>query len=80
MVSPEGGLYVLLRLPPGTNAMRVIELAEGVTAGAATDYGGLPPNAIRLNFAAPATVAEIETGIERLAASYALPPELEPDA
>ena len=66
---------MLLRLPPGTNAARVVARAEGVTAGAATDYGGLPPNAIRLNFAAPASDSEIEPGIERLAASYALPAE-----
>jgi 2-aminoadipate transaminase len=77
---PEGGLYVLLRLPPGTNAARVLERADGVSAGAATDYGGLPPNAIRLNYAAPASAAEIEPGIERLAASYALPLEPEPDS
>jgi DNA-binding transcriptional MocR family regulator len=71
---PEGGLYVLLRLPPGTNAAEVLERAEGVTAGAATPYGGLPPNAIRLNFGAPATVEEIEAGIERLALAYASRP------
>ena len=40
----------------------MIERADGVSAGAATDYGGLPPNAIRLNYAAPGSVAEIEPG------------------
>lgn len=54
--------------------------ADGVSAGAATDYGGLPPNAIRLNYAAPTSLAEIERGIERLAAAFALPPEPEPEA
>lgn len=64
---PEGGIFVLLRLPPGTNAKEVVERADGVTALAGLDFGG-PPNAIRLNFAT-ATAGELETGIERLAAA-----------
>jgi DNA-binding transcriptional MocR family regulator len=68
---PEGGLYILLRLPPGTNAAGVLAGAQGVHAGAATGHGSLPPNAIRLNFGAPGSVEEIEPGIERLALAYA---------
>jgi len=69
---PEGGIFVLLRLPPGTNAKQVIERAEGVTADAGADLSALP-NAIRLNFAGVA-LEEIEPGIERLAAAFELAP------
>jgi 2-aminoadipate transaminase len=64
---PEGGLFVTLRLPPGTVAAEAITAAEGVSADAGSDVGG-PPNALRLNFGAPA-LEQIEPGIERVAAA-----------
>ncbi|HEY4347080.1 MAG TPA: PLP-dependent aminotransferase family protein [Gaiellaceae bacterium] len=64
---PEGGIFILLSLTPGVNAKALIEQAEGVTALAGEDFGGLPQT-IRLNFAM-ATPEEIELGIERLAAA-----------
>jgi 2-aminoadipate transaminase len=67
---PEGGIFMLLRLPPGTDAKGLLESAAGVTATAGADFGGLP-NTIRLNYAAPA-LDEIEPGIERLAAALSL--------
>jgi 2-aminoadipate transaminase len=66
---PEGGLFVLLSLPPEVNARRALERAEGVTALAGEDFYGRP-NTIRLNFAECAR-DEIEPGIERLAAALA---------
>jgi DNA-binding transcriptional MocR family regulator len=66
---PQGGLFVVLSLPPGTNAKDVVDAAEGVTAMAGADFGGLP-NAIRLNFAGPASIDQIEPGIERLRAAW----------
>jgi 2-aminoadipate transaminase len=65
---PEGGIFIWLRLPPGTNAREVADGAEGVDALAGTDFG-FPPNALRLNFAGCAP-AEIEPGIKRLAAAF----------
>ncbi len=69
---PQGGMFVLLELPPGTDAKEVLARAEGVEARAGTDIHGLP-NAVRLNFAG-VEIDEIEPGIERLAA--ALEPSL----
>jgi 2-aminoadipate transaminase len=66
---PEGGFFIQLTLPPGQNAKFVVDVAEGVTARAGEDFGGLP-NAIRLNFAGPASVEEIEPGIARLRAAW----------
>jgi DNA-binding transcriptional MocR family regulator len=66
---PEGGFFLMLTLPPGTNAKFVVDAAEGVTARAGEDFGGLP-NAIRLNFAGPASIDEIEPAIERLRAAW----------
>jgi 2-aminoadipate transaminase len=65
---PEGGIFILLRLPPGTNSNTVLERAEGVSADAGADLNALP-NSIRLNFAG-VTLEEIEPGIERLAAAF----------
>ncbi len=70
---PEGGLYLLLTLPPGTNAKELIELAEGVEAAPGADFMGLP-HTLRLNFAGP-TLEEIEPGIGRLAAAWREMPE-----
>jgi DNA-binding transcriptional MocR family regulator len=62
---PEGGIFLLLRLPPGTDAGAVLAAAEGVEATPGVEFMGLP-NSIRLNYGAPA-LAEIEEGVERLA-------------
>jgi 2-aminoadipate transaminase len=71
---PEGGIFLLLKLPPGKNAKEIVDRAAGVTAAAGgVDFGAVP-NTIRLNFAEPA-LEEIEPGIERLAA--VLGPELD---
>lgn len=62
---PEGGIFLLLRLPPGTDARAVLGAAEGVEATPGAELMGLP-NSIRLNYGEPA-LAEIEEGVERLA-------------
>jgi 2-aminoadipate transaminase len=64
---PEGGYFVWLELPEGTNAKDVLDRAEGVTAVLGTDFGGAA-NTIRLaySFVSP---DEIDAGIERLAAA-----------
>jgi DNA-binding transcriptional MocR family regulator len=64
---PQGGYFIWLELPPGTNAAEVLERAQGVTAVVGTDFGGLP-NTLRLAYSYVST-DEIETGIERLAAA-----------
>jgi DNA-binding transcriptional MocR family regulator len=69
---PEGGIFVHLRLTPGTDAKGLVSRAEGVTALAGADFGGFP-HTLRLNFAEPA-LEEIEPGIERLAAALAAEP------
>ncbi len=68
---PEGGIFLFLRLPLGTDAKGVLHRAEGVTALAAEPGLGLP-NTLRLNFAEPALEA-IEPGVERLAAAFNAP-------
>ena len=60
---PEGGIFLLLRLPPGTDARAVLDAAEGVEATGGAEFMGLP-NSIRLNYGAPA-LDEIEEGVER---------------
>jgi DNA-binding transcriptional MocR family regulator len=76
-VRPEGGIFLFLRLPLGTDAKGVTERAEGFTALAAEPGLGFP-NTLRLNFAEPA-LDEIEPGIERLAAAFHAPaPAAEP--
>lgn len=72
---PEGGIYLFLRLPVGTNAKGVLDRADGVSALAAEPGLGLP-NTLRLNFAEPA-LEEIEPGIERLAAAFKAPAPVE---
>jgi 2-aminoadipate transaminase len=64
---PQGGFFIWLTLPTGTDAKDVIDRAEGVTAVAGPDFGG-PANTLRLaySFVSP---DEIETGVERLAAA-----------
>ena len=69
---PEGGIFVHLRLTPGTDAKGLVSRAEGVTALAGADFGGFP-HTLRLNYAEPG-LEEIEPGIERLAAALAAEP------
>jgi DNA-binding transcriptional MocR family regulator len=69
---PEGGIFLMVRLAPGTDAKGLLDRAEGVTALPGSAFGGYPYS-IRLNFAEPA-LDEIEPGIERLAAALALEP------
>ncbi len=66
---PEGGYFIWLELPEGTNAKEVLDRAEGVTAVLGTDFGG-PANSIRLaySFVSP---DEIDEGVQRLAAAIA---------
>ncbi len=66
---PEGGIFILLTLPPEVDAKRALERAHGVTGLAGENFYGRP-NTIRLNFAECGR-AEIEPGIERLAAALA---------
>jgi 2-aminoadipate transaminase len=67
---PQGGMFVLLELPPGTDAKEVLARAEGVEARAGIDIHAVP-NAVRLNFAG-VEIGQIEPGIERLAAALKL--------
>ncbi len=64
---PEGGFFVWLELPEGMSARQVLERAQGVEAVLGTDFGG-PENSMRLAFSY-VSPAEIELGIERLAAA-----------
>jgi DNA-binding transcriptional MocR family regulator len=64
---PEGGYFIWLDLPAGTNAQEVLARAEGVTAVLGTDFGGAP-NTLRLAFSY-VSPEEIEVGVERLAAA-----------
>ena len=71
-VRPEGGIFVLLRLAPGTDARELVSRARGVTALPGADFGGFP-HTIRLNYAEPA-LDEIEPGIELLATALSAEP------
>jgi 2-aminoadipate transaminase len=62
---PEGGYFIWLELPEGTNAANVLARAEGVTAVLGTDFGGAP-NTLRLAFSF-VSPDEIEDGVARLA-------------
>ncbi len=64
---PEGGYFLWLELPFEANVPEVLQRAEGVTAVNGTEFSA-PSNFVRLaySFASP---AEIEVGIERLAAA-----------
>jgi DNA-binding transcriptional MocR family regulator len=66
-VRPEGGIFVLVTIPPTINAKEMLEAADGVTALAGDDFYGRP-NTIRLNFAGCAH-DEIAPGVERLGAA-----------
>ncbi len=64
---PEGGYFVWLEVPPGTNMVEVLQRAEGVTAVLGSEFS-VSSNYVRLaySFASP---EEIAVGIERLAAA-----------
>jgi 2-aminoadipate transaminase len=64
---PEGGYFVWLELPDGADAAGLLARADGVTFVLGTDFGG-EPNTARLaySFVSP---AEIEAGVERIAAA-----------
>jgi 2-aminoadipate transaminase len=64
---PEGGYFVWLELPEGTNAKEVLDRAEGVTAVLGTDFGG-GENTIRLAYSY-VSPEEIDEGVARLAAA-----------
>jgi 2-aminoadipate transaminase len=64
---PEGGYYVWLEVPMGTDMRSVLERAEGVTAVDGTAFSA-PSSAVRLAYSS-ASPDEIETGIARLAAA-----------
>ncbi|MBV8598376.1 MAG: PLP-dependent aminotransferase family protein [Actinobacteria bacterium] len=64
---PQGGFFVWVELPEGTNAVDVLDRAEGVTAVPGTDFGG-EPNTLRLAFSY-VSPDEIDEGVARLAAA-----------
>jgi DNA-binding transcriptional MocR family regulator len=66
-VKPEGGYFIWLGLPPGTDTRAVLERAEGVAAVSGTDFTA-GANYVRLaySFASP---DQMDEGIARLAAA-----------
>jgi DNA-binding transcriptional MocR family regulator len=64
---PDGGYFVWLVLPEGTDASEVMKRAEGVTAVLGTDFGGAP-NTLRLAYSY-VSPDEIDEGVSRLAAA-----------
>jgi DNA-binding transcriptional MocR family regulator len=66
-VRPQGGFHVMVELPLGTNAEALLAGAGGVEALAGTALGGWP-NMVGLSYGELAP-AEIELGVERLAAA-----------
>ena len=64
---PDGGYFVWLELPEGTDASEVMKRAEGVTAVLGTDFGGAP-NTLRLAYSY-VSPDEIDEGVSRLAAA-----------
>jgi len=65
---PEGGYFLWLDLPEGTDAVELLGRATeaGVTFVPGADFGG-PPNSARLAFSF-ASPAEIDEGVSRLGA------------
>jgi DNA-binding transcriptional MocR family regulator len=65
---PEGGYFLWLELPEGTDAAELLGRATkaGVTFVPGADFGG-PPNSARLAFSF-ASPAEIDEGVSRLGA------------
>jgi len=66
-MSPEGGVFVMLTLPLGTDCEALLAQARGVEAHAGRALGGWP-NMVRLNFGA-LSPEEIELGVQRLGAA-----------
>ena len=64
---PEGGYFIWLELPEGTDAAEVMKRAQGVTAVLGTDFGGAP-NTLRLAYSY-VSPDEIDEGVSRLAAA-----------
>lgn len=62
---PEGGYFVLLRLPASIDGRAVLARAEGVTALPGTEFS-MTSNVLRLAYSSVAP-DEIDAGIERLA-------------
>jgi 2-aminoadipate transaminase len=69
---PEGGHFVWLEVPMGTDMRAVLQRAEGVTAVDGTEFSA-PSNMVRLSYSC-VSPEEIETGIERLAAALSSEP------
>jgi DNA-binding transcriptional MocR family regulator len=70
---PEGGYFIWLELPEGTDAGSLLERAAeaGVTYVPGTDFGGAPNTArLAFSFVSP---AEIREGVRRLAALVRTP-------
>ena len=66
---PDGGYFVWLELPDGTDAAELAKRAEGVTFVLGTDFGGASNTArLAYSFVSP---EEIELGVERIAAALA---------
>jgi len=66
-VKPEGGYFIWLGLPAGTDCGEVLARAEGVTAVPGTEFtAGINHMRLAFSFAAP---DEIDEGIRRLAAA-----------
>ena len=64
---PEGGYFVWLEFPEGTDAKTVLDAAKGVTFVPGVDCGGQPNTArLAFSFVSP---DEIELGVERIAAA-----------
>ena len=64
---PDGGYFIWLELPEGTDAAEVMKRAQGVTAVLGTDFGGAP-NTLRLAYSY-VSPDEIDEGVSRLAAA-----------
>jgi DNA-binding transcriptional MocR family regulator len=64
---PDGGYFIWLEFPQGTDAKTVLAEAEGVVFVPGVDCGG-PPNTARLAFSF-VSPEEIEAGVERIAAA-----------
>jgi len=62
---PEGGYFIWLELPPGTDSNEILARADGVTAVGGTEFIA-SANCMRLAFSF-AAADEMDAGIERLA-------------
>jgi 2-aminoadipate transaminase len=66
-VKPDGGYFIWLELPAGSDSREILARAEGVTAVPGTEFTA-SANCVRLAYSF-AAADEIEAGIERLAAA-----------